>query len=520
MSHDFDAFISYRRSDGAQTARWLRRALQSYRVPRALRTRHGKRLKVYLDTAYERGTSDFYESTIRPALLGSRWLLVLATPDARLRPEGAEDWIQREVSDFAAGPNGRNVVAVRGAGKFDDPLPADLLARFPRIEIVDLRGASRFSFLNPVRTARLSAEKLKLAASLHDLSPSDMPALRQEEELRQQTRSGGALGATLGVLTAVSALSVYALQSRYYATRSLEESLFATGRMVLSAEDSGQSMIVFQGCDLIDKLSTSSGVQPQIAESVACGIERARTREGLHELNSAQAELENIIATAKARHAETKRVDAADAALKARRAYAEFFVRQDRTTDAFRELQKVSEEIAGFLHNDHPRSPQLMLAEASNAERKGELLSDAKDHAGARDAFETAATAMEHAIARGAGDTATLNVSLTRMYRLAGEQRQAVHDWQGARVALKKAIAAPAGAEGVPPLPEAELERAISLAQLYQVERASGDAQSAKQSLEASQAQLNRLIASEAMPLDLRERVQGLRSWLSAQRID
>jgi hypothetical protein len=33
-----------------------------------LRDRFGRKLAIYLDTAYERGTSDFYEQNIRPAL--------------------------------------------------------------------------------------------------------------------------------------------------------------------------------------------------------------------------------------------------------------------------------------------------------------------------------------------------------------------------------------------------------------------------------------------------------------------
>ena len=51
---------------------------------RALPLRAGRvqRLRVYLDTAYERGTSDFYEHNIKPALLASRWLIVVATPAA------------------------------------------------------------------------------------------------------------------------------------------------------------------------------------------------------------------------------------------------------------------------------------------------------------------------------------------------------------------------------------------------------------------------------------------------------
>ena len=100
----YDAFISYRRSDGAAVARWLRRELVGFRAPRSLRDRFDRRLKVYLDTAYERGTSDFYEQTIKPALLSSSCLLVVATPDAVRRAHGVEDWIAREIADFAAGP--------------------------------------------------------------------------------------------------------------------------------------------------------------------------------------------------------------------------------------------------------------------------------------------------------------------------------------------------------------------------------------------------------------------------------
>ena len=101
------------------------------------------------------------------------------------RPDGADDWIEREVRDFFEGPNGRNVIAVRGAGEFELPLPADLRQRFPNIEIIDLRGASRIWFLNPTRAARLASEKLKLVAPLLGIPPEEMPRLRQEEEKRQ-----------------------------------------------------------------------------------------------------------------------------------------------------------------------------------------------------------------------------------------------------------------------------------------------------------------------------------------------
>ncbi len=57
-ANEYDAFISYRRSDGTAVARWLRRELEGYRPPRSMRERFGRKLKIYLDTAYERGVSD------------------------------------------------------------------------------------------------------------------------------------------------------------------------------------------------------------------------------------------------------------------------------------------------------------------------------------------------------------------------------------------------------------------------------------------------------------------------------
>ena len=190
---DFDAFISYRRSDGTAVAFWLRRELERFRAPRSFGPKFRRKLRVYLDTTYERGTSDFYEENVKPALLSARYLFVVATPQALRRPGAAADWIEQEINDFAGGPNGRNIVAVRGGGEFD-PLPGDLQRRFPHIQIVDLRGAGRFWLVNPVRAARLSAEKVKLIAPLLDIPPEAMPKLRQEEERAQQVLLAARLG--------------------------------------------------------------------------------------------------------------------------------------------------------------------------------------------------------------------------------------------------------------------------------------------------------------------------------------
>ena len=59
-----------------------------------------------------------------------------------------------------------------------------------------------------------------------------MRTLRQEQERRQQTRTGAIAGAVLGVMVAVSALSVFSLISRYQAIRAHDDSMFAAGSMI------------------------------------------------------------------------------------------------------------------------------------------------------------------------------------------------------------------------------------------------------------------------------------------------
>ena len=285
---DYDAFISYRRSDGTAVARWLRRALVGYRLPRALRSRHADKLRVYLDTVYERATSDFYERSIKPALQSSRFLIVVATPDVMRRPQGVEDWIDREIRDFTRGQDGSNVIAVRGAGEFDGPLPGDLKLLCPGIEIVDLRGAGRFWFRSVSRIARLNSEKLKIIAPLCGIPSEDMPTLRQEQERRQQTRTGAIAGAVLGVILAVSALSVFSLISRYQAIRAHDDSMFAARSMIDEARSLGSSdpdtartrrLIIGRGCDLLDQADQGAGNDPPVRAMVACRLERAAQRE-------------------------------------------------------------------------------------------------------------------------------------------------------------------------------------------------------------------------------------------------
>lgn len=450
MSGGFDAFISYRRSDGSAVAQWLRRALVGYRPPKPLRAKYARPLRVYLDTSYERGAIDFYRDTIRPALLASRWLVVVATPDAVRRREGTEDWIAREVADFSAGPNGRNIVVVRGAGEFSGPLPADIAERFPNIEIVDLRGAARFSFLNPVRAARHGSEKLKLVAPLLDVEPADMPRLRQEEEGRQQVRLGAASGAVLGVLAVVTGVSVLAIDARNRAVRALEDSMFAVAGMALEASRLGRSneavsgirdAIVNRGCDLVDKFREGALAEPPIAELVMCRIERARSREQLGEHDLARRELATAVEQAGDRHRRLARLDAAIALAEAHRAAADHEVRQKNARAAMDHFERLL-GVVRRLTEQHSGATDLVRREAQAAGKLGDLFSEDREWQRAADSFDAAAASVARLVADRAptarSDPPTL-AWLARLHRLAGDQlgrlgmaEQALLRWQRA----------------------------------------------------------------------------------------
>ncbi len=319
----FDAFISYRRSDGHAFARRLRRLLQEYRPPRALRDRQPRPLKIYLDTIYEQGTNDFFESVTLPALLESHHLIVVATPDAADRGPDRIDWIRREIDAFERGPNAGKVLLVRALPGIG--LPGGLEERYPNIEIIDLQGLGPLSFLNPAKAARLADETVKLLAPILGFGTEDMPALRREEERRQQVRLGLFTGAATAVVAAVFGLAVFAFESRNRALDALSRSMFATDRVIQSVSGSlpageSRSNLMSYSCDLLDSLRDDARTAPRAYSMVLCAIERAETRDRLGEHVQAAELIQAATSMADAQFREKRSDDDALAVLAARRA--------------------------------------------------------------------------------------------------------------------------------------------------------------------------------------------------------
>ncbi len=186
--YKFDAFISYRRSDGSDAARWLRNKFQSYHLPPELREGRKEKLNIYLDAIYEKPSEDFWESTIAPALSDSAHLVLIATPEAYDRQsDGEVDWLKREIDYFISIHGINRVIIVLAKGNFDDPLPNGLKEKYPNIEIIDMRSLS--SLFSRWTSSSLLQDRLRtIISSLQHVSREQMPLLRKEDARRRKRR--------------------------------------------------------------------------------------------------------------------------------------------------------------------------------------------------------------------------------------------------------------------------------------------------------------------------------------------
>jgi hypothetical protein len=503
-------------------ARWLRRALVGCRLPKALRGKYGCKLSVYLDTAYERATSDFYQLNIKPALLSSRFLIVVATPDATRRPGGMEDWIEREIRDFTSSRGG-NIIAVRGAGEFDGPLPGDLKRLFPSIEIIDLRGAGRFWSPSFPRIARLSAEKLKIVAPLYNIPPEEMPKLRQEEERRQQTQFGAIVGATLGILVAVSGLSVYSLVSRHQAIRAHDESMFAAGSMIdeattLDTSDADtartRQLIISRGCDLLDQADQGTSGDPPIGAIVTCRLERGAGHENLHEDAEARKQFKEAIDLANLSQQRRGRIDAAFAVVQARQAYAEYLVRQKDSDGSGRAYAELLQD-AQRLGKEHDRPAQFARFEGEARGQIGDRQAASNDRQGAAKSYDAAATAVKQWIEAVKAELRTVDPQavawLVRLYRLAGLQHVEVKNSDIAIERFKPALDARAFDEAKQPTPLIEYEAALVYDNIFRVERERGNTDAAGAAKQGLLKSIDFIIHADDATPEVKQRADSLK---------
>jgi len=197
----YRAFISYRRKDAGTQARWLRRRLLNFRLPKEVlddlpedrRVDAERRVAYFLDTSYQSANEDFWASNIEPALKDSEYLIVLSSPSAlETRPDGSENWVAREIASFLAvhgEAEGRKriIVALTPKGS-TEVFPGSLNQLSGNWDWADLRDNPGWRLFAPRIAKRLDDAFLKIAARLFEIPQQLLPVLYREEARQRRVR--------------------------------------------------------------------------------------------------------------------------------------------------------------------------------------------------------------------------------------------------------------------------------------------------------------------------------------------
>ena len=246
------AFLSYAHEDSS-TADWLHRALESFRVPKALVGRRAERFliparlrPIFRDRSELAASTDLSEE-IQEALDSSRHLIVLCSPAA-----AQSRWVDEEIRTFKQfRPDGEVLAAVVDGEPWASNLPGrESEECFPPAlrERFDEDGQPTGEPAEPIaadlRPAGDGRERglLKIVAGMLDLRLDD---LVQRDEVQRHRRWALIAGASVAGMLVTSGLAVTAIQSRDAARDQRREA---------------ESLVDFMIGDLKDKLEPVGGL--------------------------------------------------------------------------------------------------------------------------------------------------------------------------------------------------------------------------------------------------------------------
>ncbi len=304
-SHNYKAFISYSHTD-QKWARWLHRALESYRVPKHLVGTHTgvgsipERLTPVFRDRDELAVSADLSDRIREALIESEFLIVICSPAA-----ANSRWVNREIEEFKKLGRSEQVLCliVAGepsvAGADDDCYPQALRQRYDRSgNLIEGRAEPMAADLRKSADGR-SLALLKVIAGLIGVGLDD---LRQRELQRKQKRMAAITISSLLLTGVMVVMAVNAIVARDEADQrrqqaedllsfmvgDLRSNLTPIGRLDLLEDVGQQAMDYFAAVDvsrLTDgELLRQSQVLTQLGE---IRIERLQYDEALASFNEA-----------------------------------------------------------------------------------------------------------------------------------------------------------------------------------------------------------------------------------------
>ena len=216
---EYKAFLSYSHKDKA-VAEWLHRALENFKVPKALvgqRTPHGVvpgRLSPIFRDENELAASSNLSESVTNAITATEFLIVICSPNA-----AASNWVNQEIIEFKRQHGESRVLAIIATG---EPYAADAggVAEecFPSalIHRLDVDGSLTAERIEPMAAdirPQIGSRRdalLKLAATLLYVSLDDL--VQRDIRRRNRQLSFIAAGATIGMLV-TGWLAVTAMQA-------------------------------------------------------------------------------------------------------------------------------------------------------------------------------------------------------------------------------------------------------------------------------------------------------------------
>ena len=208
MAQHFTAFISYRhQSPDQEVAKWLHTAIETYRIPDAIRKQTGRKNmgKCFRD-AEELPLSPSLGDDIERALLDSDWLIAVCSPRYL-----QSRWCMQEIEFFAAHKGRDRILIVLTEGRPAGSIPELLRWRYDengvRIPYEPLAAEARGATMGE-RVRKLKIEKFRILAPILGVGFDDLRRRARQRRIRVIA------GAAAAVILAGTALGVYVAANR------------------------------------------------------------------------------------------------------------------------------------------------------------------------------------------------------------------------------------------------------------------------------------------------------------------
>ena len=208
MDQHYTAFISYRHlSPDQEVAKWLHTAIETYRIPDAIRKQTGRKAmgKCFRD-AEELPLSPSLGDDIERALLNSDWLIAVCTPRYL-----QSRWCMQELEFFAAHKGRDRILLVLAEGRPAESIPEMLRWRIDengeRVPYEPLMAEARGETMRQ-RVRKLKVEKFRILAPILGVGFDDLRRRARQRRIRVIA------GVTAAVIAAGAGLGVYVAANR------------------------------------------------------------------------------------------------------------------------------------------------------------------------------------------------------------------------------------------------------------------------------------------------------------------